>query len=85
MNRANDQSGPTSCNVSFETLVRHALAPEQVIRTVDVCILTTDGRELVMPRHTEPAAAALMVLEKRGLELPPRPPPRVRGKEVTMD
>ena len=30
MNRANDQSEPTPCNVPFETLVRHALAPEQV-------------------------------------------------------
>lgn len=30
MNGANDQSEPTPCTVPFETLVRHALAPEQV-------------------------------------------------------
>ena len=63
---------------------REALAALGEIRMVDVCIPTTDGRELVMPRHTEPEAAALMVLEKLGLELPPQPPPRVRGKEVRM-
>jgi hypothetical protein len=54
------------------------------IRMVDVCIPTTDGRLLIMPRHTEPEAQQLMVLEKLGLELPAQPPPRVRGKEVTM-
>ena len=54
------------------------------IRMVDVCIPTTDGRLLIMPRHTEPEAEQLMVLEKLGLELPAQPPPRVRGKEVTM-
>jgi transposase len=64
---------------------REALAALGEIRMVELCIPTTDGRELVMPRHTEPEAAALMVLEKLGLELPPQPPPRVRGKEVTMN
>lgn len=54
------------------------------IRMVDVCIPTTDGRELIMPRYTEPEAEQLMVLEKLGLTLPAQPPPRVRGKEVAM-
>ena len=63
---------------------REALAALGEIRMVDVCIPTTDGRELVMPRHTEPEAQQVMVLEKLGLELPVQPPPRVRGKEVTM-
>ena len=63
---------------------QEALAALGEIRMVDVCIPTTDGRELVMPRHTEPEAQQVMVLEKLGLELPVQPPPRVRGKEVTM-
>lgn len=63
---------------------REALAELGEIRMVDVCIPTTDGRELIMPRHTEPEAAQLMILEKLGLELPAQPPPRVRGKEATM-
>jgi hypothetical protein len=73
-------------------LQKHAsgLTPREVlrvlgeIRMVDVCIPTTDGRLLIMPRHTEPEAQQLMVLEKLRLELPAQPPPRVRGKEVTM-
>ena len=63
---------------------REALASLGQIQMVDVCIPTRDGRELIMPRYTEPEAQQLMVLEKLRLELPPQPPPRVRGKEVLM-
>jgi transposase len=64
---------------------REALASLGEIRMVDVSIPTSDGRELIMPRHTEPEAQQLMVLAKLGLELPPQPPPRIRGGEVLME
>lgn len=41
--------------------VRRSLA---AIQLVDVHIPTTDGRELVMPRYTEPEAEQAMILEK---------------------
>jgi transposase len=63
---------------------REVLASLGEIRLVDVCIPTMDGRELVMPRYTEPEASQRMILEKLGLELPGQPPPRVSGKEVVM-
>jgi transposase len=63
---------------------REALAALGRIQMVDVCIPTTDGRELIMPRYTEAEAPQRMVLEKLGMELPAQPPPRVRGKEVLM-
>ena len=54
------------------------------IQMVDVCMPTSDGRWLVMPRHTEPEAAQLMLLEQLGLELPAQPPPRIRSGALLM-
>ena len=53
------------------------------IQMVEVHIPTTDGRVLVMPRHTEPEPEQKMILEHLELELPPQPPPRIRQGEVT--
>jgi hypothetical protein len=66
------------------------LTPREVLRSlaaiqlVDVNIPTTDGRELVMPRYTEPEAQQEMILEKLNLKLPKQPPPRIRSGEVIM-
>jgi transposase len=54
------------------------------IQMVDVCLPTSDGRWLIMPRHTEPEAEQLMLLEKLGLSLPPQPPPRIRSGKLLM-
>jgi transposase len=48
------------------------------IQMLEVQIPTTDGRVLVLPRHTEPEADQKMILEKLRLELPRQPPPRIR-------
>lgn len=50
------------------------------IQMIDVWLPTTDGRFLVMPRHTEPEPEQAMLLHKLKLELPPQPPPRIRAK-----
>ena len=39
------------------------------IQMVDVCLPTSDGRWLVMPRHTEPESEQQMLLEKLGPEI----------------
>jgi transposase len=57
---------------------REALAGLGAIQMVDVELPTTDGRVLVLPRHTEPEAEQEMLLEKLGLSLPAQPPPRIR-------
>ena len=41
------------------------------IKMVDVCLPTSDGRWLIMPRHTEPEPEQLMLLEKLGLRCQP--------------
>jgi hypothetical protein len=38
---------------------------------------TTDGRELVLTRHTEPAPELSLLLNKLKLELPAQPPPKI--------
>jgi hypothetical protein len=54
------------------------------IQMVDVCLPTSDGRWLIMPRYTEPEAEQRMLLEKLGLTLPPQPPPRIRSGKLLM-
>jgi hypothetical protein len=47
------------------------------IEMLDVWLPTTDGRWLVMPRHTQPEADQALLLHKLRLHLPPQPPPRI--------
>lgn len=54
------------------------------IQMVDVIIPTTDGRELVLRRYTEPEAAPAMILEQLRLALPPQPPPRIRAGQAEL-
>jgi len=63
---------------------RAVLEKLSAIRMVDVCIPTTDGRLLVMPRYIEPEADQQLVLDKLHLALPPQPPPRIRSGEVIL-
>jgi hypothetical protein len=74
------------------TLARrlHALAPGLTPRSVlekfaaiemiDVHLPTTDGRELVLTRRTEPQPELRLLLDKLMLALPPQPPPKITGE-----
>jgi hypothetical protein len=53
------------------------------ILMLDVHVPLADGRELVMPRYTQPEAEHRLVLEKLGWQLPPQPPPRIRRAQVS--
>jgi hypothetical protein len=61
---------------------REALAALGAIQMVDVEFPTTDGRVLILPRHTEPEAEPQILLDKLGLTLPAQPPPRIRAEQV---
>jgi transposase len=63
--------------------VREVLAELSGIQMLEVHIPTTEGRTLVLPRHTEAEAAQLMILQQLGLTLPPQPPPRIRSSALT--
>jgi hypothetical protein len=65
----------------------HALAPGLSARSVlekfaavqmiDVHLPTTDGRELLLTRYTQPEPELQLLLERLKLELPAQPPPRI--------
>lgn len=61
---------------------RAVLAALAGIQMVDVTIPTTDGRELVLPRYTEPTAQQAMILQALNRTLPPQPPPRIRAGQL---
>jgi len=61
---------------------RAALDSMSRIQMLEVQIPTTDGRLLILPRHTEPKSEQQMILEQLGMTLPPQPPPRIRQCEV---
>jgi hypothetical protein len=47
------------------------------MQMIDVHLPTTDGRELVLTRHTEPEPELGLLLNKLRLELPAQPPPKI--------
>ena len=61
---------------------RAALESLSGILMLDVQVPLVDGRELVMPRYTQPEPEHRLVLDKLGWELPPQPPPRIRRSQV---
>jgi hypothetical protein len=71
----------------------HALAPGLTPRSViekfsalqmiDVHVPTTDGRELLLTRYTQPEPELNLLLEKLKLELPSQPAPKITDAAVT--
>ena len=53
-----------------------------VMQIIDVHLPTTDGRELVLTRYTEPEAELSLLLKKLKLELPAQPPPKITAAPV---
>jgi len=47
------------------------------IQMIDVELQTTDGRTIVLSRHTEPENDHLLLLRRLKLELPAQPPPKI--------
>ena len=70
-----------------EKLRRHApgLTPRQAldhlagIQMIDVHLPTTDGRELLLRRRTEPDKGQQLLLAQLKLLLPDQPPPKITG------
>ena len=61
----------------------HGITPREVVakfktmQMVDVCIPTTDGRELRLPRYTQPEPEHRVLLQRLQLRLPEQPPPKI--------
>jgi hypothetical protein len=70
----------------------HALAPGLTARStlekfaavqmIDVYLPTTDGRELLLTRYTQPEPELRLLIQQLKLQLPPQPPPRIATASV---
>ena len=61
---------------------RAVLEKLAAIQMLDVILPTTDGRHLIMPRHTEPEPDLALLLQHLKLTLPPQPSPRLTQPPV---
>ena len=59
---------------------RRVLEKFTAIQLIDVHIPTTDGRELVLTRYTEPEPELRLLLNKLRLALPAQPPPKITAE-----
>jgi transposase len=57
--------------------VRSALEKFAAVQMIDVHLPTTDGRELLLTRHTQPEPELRLLIQQLKLQLPPQPPPRI--------
>src|SRR3954454_21368701 len=61
---------------------RAVLEKMAALQMVDVHLPTTDGRTIVLSRHTEPNADQALLLHHLKLTLPAQPPPRIAAQET---
>jgi hypothetical protein len=50
------------------------------VQMIDVHLPTTDGRELVLARYTQPEPELYLLPEKLKLDLPAQPPPKITAR-----
>jgi hypothetical protein len=72
----------------------HALAPGltprsglekfSALQMIDVHVPTTDGRELLLTRYTQPEPELRLLLDKLKLELPVQPPPKITAAAAEL-
>jgi hypothetical protein len=63
---------------------RAVLDTLRAIQMVDVHLPTTDGREVVLSRYTEPEPAVTLLLRQLRLELPAQPTPRLHTETAVV-
>jgi transposase len=61
---------------------RSALEKFAAMQMIDVHLPTTDGRELIMTRTTQPEPELQLLLDKLKLHLPAQPPPKITPAQV---
>ena len=56
---------------------RSVLEKFAAVQMIDVHLPTTDGREIILTRYTQPEPELKLLLDKLKLQLPPQPPPKI--------
>jgi transposase len=62
---------------------RSALEKFAAVQMIDVHLPTTDGRELMLSRYTQPQPELQLLIRQMRLVLPPQPPPKITAAIVT--
>ena len=52
------------------------------VQMLDVHVPTTNGRELVLTRYTQPESELTLLLQQLALDLPAQPPPKITAQLV---
>ncbi len=52
------------------------------MQMIDVHLPTTDGREVILTRYTQPEPEQRLLLEKLKLQLPEQPPPKITSQQL---
>jgi hypothetical protein len=63
---------------------RAVLEKFAAVPMIDVHLPTTDGRELVLTRYSEPEPELGLLLKKLKLELPAQPPPKITTAPASL-
>jgi len=56
---------------------RNALQKFAAVQMIDVHLPTTDGREIILSRYTEPEPELRLLIDRMKLDLPAQPPPKI--------
>ena len=64
---------------------RAVLDKMAAIQMVDVHLPTTDGRQVVLSRYTEPEPDQMLLLQRLRMTLPDQPPPRITALDDVAD
>jgi hypothetical protein len=62
---------------------RSVLDKFKAMQMLDVHLPTTDGREVILTRYTQPEPDQRLLLEKLKLQLPEQPPPKITAAPVS--
>ena len=63
---------------------REVLEKFSAVQMVDVHLPTTDGREVILTRHTQPEKELQVILEQLKLTLPAQPPPKITAAALAL-
>jgi transposase len=69
--------------ISGGTTPREVIDKFKTLQMVDVVLPTTDGRQLLLPRYTQPEAEHRLLLDQLRLTLPKQPPPRISATQLS--
>ena len=61
---------------------RAVLEKFAAMQMIDVHLPTTDGREVILTRYTQPEPEQRLLLERLKLKLPEQPPPKITVKQL---